>query len=161
MKRTILLLAIPAFLLLISQMSEAQWKIPNAAPLLTKWAKEVVPAKPLPEYPRPQLVREDWLNLNGLWEFAQCKAGEDPPIVKTEIIGTGVMLFEADILNGMEKPWFADHYMPGTNSVNKMQDVAFVERLNNSGSQVWCDTQIIVKHLGVLEIDDSFMWRFE
>ena len=38
---------------------------------------------------------------------------EDPPIVKTEIIGTGVMLFEADILNGMNKPWFADHYIPG------------------------------------------------
>jgi hypothetical protein len=86
---------------------------------------------------------------------------EDPPIVKTEVIGTGVMLFEADILNGMEKPWFNDHHLPGTNSVGKMQDVAFVEKLNNSGNQVWCDTQIIVKHLGVLEIDDSFMWRFE
>ena len=42
---------------------------------------------------------------------------DDPPIVKAEVIGTGVMLFEADILDGMEKPWFADHYMPGTNSV--------------------------------------------
>jgi len=86
---------------------------------------------------------------------------EDPPIVKAEVIGTGVMLFEADILSGMKKPWFDDHHMPGTNSVRKMQDVAFVERLNNSGAQVWCDTQIIVKHLGVLEIDDSFQWRFE
>jgi hypothetical protein len=86
---------------------------------------------------------------------------DGPEIVKAEVIGTGVMLFEADILNGMTKPWFDDHYMPGTNSVQKMQDVAFVERLNNSGAQVWCDTRIIVKHLGVLEIDDSFMWRFE
>src|SRR5438552_3308008 len=25
---------------------------------------------PRPEYPRPQFVREDWLNLNGEWEFA-------------------------------------------------------------------------------------------
>ena len=25
---------------------------------------------PRPEYPRPQFVREDWLNLNGPWEFA-------------------------------------------------------------------------------------------
>jgi beta-galactosidase/beta-glucuronidase len=24
---------------------------------------------PRPEYPRPQLVREDWLNLNGPWQF--------------------------------------------------------------------------------------------
>ena len=84
-----------------------------------------------------------------------------PPIVKAEIIGTGVMLFEADILRGMQQPWFDDHYMPGTNSVRVMQDVAFVQKLNNMGCQVWCDTQIIVKHLGVLEIDDSFMWRFD
>jgi beta-galactosidase/beta-glucuronidase len=25
---------------------------------------------PRPEYPRPQFVREDWSNLNGVWEFA-------------------------------------------------------------------------------------------
>ena len=24
---------------------------------------------PRPEYPRPQMVREAWLNLNGIWEF--------------------------------------------------------------------------------------------
>ena len=84
-----------------------------------------------------------------------------PPLVKAEIIGTGVMLFEADILNGMARPWFNDQQMPGSNSVAIMQDVAFVQRLNNGGNQVWCDTQIVVKHLGVLEIDDSFMWRFE
>ncbi|KKM27018.1 hypothetical protein LCGC14_1579000, partial [marine sediment metagenome] len=82
------------------------------------------------------------------------------PIVKVEVIGTGVMLFEADILRSMPKPWFGDQFVPGTNDVRKMQDVAFVEKLNNNGCQVWCDTQIIVKHLGVLEIDDSFQGRF-
>lgn len=81
-------------------------------------------------------------------------------LVKAEIIGTGVMLFEADILRGMTKPWFADGFMPGTNDVQIMQDVAFVKKLNSLGCQVWCDTQIIVKHLGVLEIDDSFQIRF-
>ena len=85
---------------------------------------------------------------------------EDPPIVRAEIIGTGVMLFEADILRGMGKPWFNDQFMPGTNDVKTMQDVAFVKKLNDTGCFVWCDTQIIVKHLGVLEIDDSFAWRF-
>ncbi len=28
------------------------------------------PNVPRPEYPRPQFVRPDWLNLNGVWEFA-------------------------------------------------------------------------------------------
>jgi len=82
-------------------------------------------------------------------------------IVKAEIIGTGAMMFEADILDEMKKPWFGDQFIPGTNEVKIMQDVAFVNRLNKMGCQVWCDTQIIVKHLGVLEIDDSYQWRFE
>ena len=63
--------------------ADAQWKIPAGAPLLTKWAKDVSPAHPLPEYPRPQLVREDWLNLNGLWEYADAAAGEEPPLGKS------------------------------------------------------------------------------
>jgi hypothetical protein len=43
---------------------------PASAKLLTPWARQVDPARVLPEYPRPQLVRERWENLNGLWELA-------------------------------------------------------------------------------------------
>jgi len=39
-------------------------------PLQTKWAKDVSPEKVHPEYPRPQMVREKWQNLNGQWDFA-------------------------------------------------------------------------------------------
>lgn len=38
--------------------------------LQTRWAKEVSPANALKEYPRPQLVRQGWTNLNGLWDYA-------------------------------------------------------------------------------------------
>ena len=38
-------------------------------PLKTRWAKDVSPANAHPEYPRPQMVRQDWLNLNGLWDL--------------------------------------------------------------------------------------------
>jgi hypothetical protein len=44
------------------------WK-PAPGPLQTRWAKDISPDKVLPEYPRPQLVREEWLNLNGVWDF--------------------------------------------------------------------------------------------
>ena len=43
---------------------------PAQGPLKTRWAKDVSPANAHPEYPRPQMVREDWLNLNGLWDLA-------------------------------------------------------------------------------------------
>lgn len=47
----------------------ASWH-PAKAQLMTRWAAEVGPANALPEYPRPQLVRPDWMNLNGLWDYA-------------------------------------------------------------------------------------------
>jgi hypothetical protein len=49
--------------------AEAPWR-PAAGPLMTRWAKDVSPDRALPEYPRPQLVRKEWRNLNGLWEYA-------------------------------------------------------------------------------------------
>ncbi|MEU8356819.1 PA14 domain-containing protein [Nonomuraea sp. NPDC048882] len=47
--------------------------------LKTRWADDVNPANPLPEYPRPQLVRDRWRSLNGTWEFAPAKEGEAAP----------------------------------------------------------------------------------
>jgi hypothetical protein len=46
--------------------------------LTTPWGDKVNKNKPLPEYPRPQLIRKDWVNLNGPWEFAGAEAGEQP-----------------------------------------------------------------------------------
>jgi hypothetical protein len=43
---------------------------PAHATLMTRWAAVVGPTNALPEYPRPQLVRTDWQNLNGLWDYA-------------------------------------------------------------------------------------------
>ena len=43
---------------------------PAPAPLLTRWARDVSPERARPEYPRPQMVRREWLNLNGRWDFA-------------------------------------------------------------------------------------------
>lgn len=47
----------------------AQWK-PAGDKLKTPWAEKIDPANVLPEYPRPQLVRSQWMNLNGLWDYA-------------------------------------------------------------------------------------------
>jgi Concanavalin A-like lectin/glucanases superfamily len=47
----------------------AAWQ-PADAPLMTPWAKDVSPDKVWPEYPRPQMVRPQWVNLNGLWDYA-------------------------------------------------------------------------------------------
>jgi len=55
--------------LFICSSIRADWQ-PAKGPLMTRWAKQVSPNKAHPEYPRPQMVRKSWLNLNGLWEYA-------------------------------------------------------------------------------------------
>ena len=47
--------------------------------LTTVWSEQADDgpgAMPLPEYPRPQLVRENWTCLNGWWEYGICPAGK-------------------------------------------------------------------------------------
>ncbi|HLN55032.1 MAG TPA: glycoside hydrolase family 2 TIM barrel-domain containing protein, partial [Bacteroidales bacterium] len=56
---------------------EISWKIADN-PILTPWASDVDPLKPWPEYPRPDLVRKNWINLNGLWDYAITQKGSKP-----------------------------------------------------------------------------------
>jgi hypothetical protein len=49
--------------------SQSAWQPVNLK-LPTRWSKEVGPTNALKEYPRPQLVRAQWTNLNGLWDYA-------------------------------------------------------------------------------------------
>ena len=38
--------------------------------MLTRWGETLDKDTVLQEYPRPQLVRESYYNLNGLWDYA-------------------------------------------------------------------------------------------
>ena len=49
-------------------------------PLTTPWTGQVSPSNALPEYPRPQLTRPSWQNLNGVWQFAGASVGGAPPV---------------------------------------------------------------------------------
>lgn len=74
-----LLLALPCSL------SAADWK-PVSTPLMTKWGKQVTPENAWKEYPRPQLVRKEWLNLNGLWDYAVVEKGAQRPKPEGQIL---------------------------------------------------------------------------
>ncbi|WP_432176534.1 AbfB domain-containing protein [Streptomyces sp. Tue6028] len=52
---------------------------PKPAPMTTPWTGQVPTDNPLPEYPRPQLTRPDWANLNGIWDFAVTSADAGQP----------------------------------------------------------------------------------
>jgi hypothetical protein len=88
-----------------------EWK-PARGPLMTRWAADVQPAKgpPLPDYPRPQLVRRQWLNLNGVWQFAEAKAGEAVPagkdLPKSILVPFPVESALSGVMQRAERVWY-------------------------------------------------------
>jgi hypothetical protein len=54
--------------LLFAMTTQQEWK-PVEGNIMTRWAADVRAGSPLPEYPRPTLVRTKWLSLNGLWDY--------------------------------------------------------------------------------------------
>lgn len=75
-------IALVALVACLAHGSTQTWQM-KKAPLMTKWASQVDVKAPLPEYPRPQMVRKDWLNLNGLWQFQAGTAADPVPTGKT------------------------------------------------------------------------------
>jgi len=67
-----------AAVLLACSVQAQDWK-PAGERIKTEWASRIDPQAPLPEYPRPQMVRYAWQNLNGLWDYALKPAGSNVP----------------------------------------------------------------------------------
>lgn len=55
-----------------------KWK-PLAEKLMTTWGENIDATNMFPEYPRPLLERENWLNLNGLWRYSILPSGSGQP----------------------------------------------------------------------------------
>ncbi|RYY10660.1 MAG: beta-galactosidase, partial [Chitinophagaceae bacterium] len=67
------------FLLFVALNSTAQeWK-PAKVSLTTVWGEKVRPENAWTEYPRPQMQRKEWTNLNGLWKYAILEKGKQAP----------------------------------------------------------------------------------
>ena len=58
--------------------ASAQWHIAGDK-IRTQWAEQVTPDNVWQEYPRPQMVRSEWANLNGLWHYAITKTSAAKP----------------------------------------------------------------------------------
>ncbi|MGV3540808.1 MAG: glycoside hydrolase family 2 protein [Rufibacter sp.] len=66
MKKSLLFLAV----FLCGYLTQAQEQKINPGGMKTAWGEKVTPENAWRQYPRPQLVRTQWLNLNGLWDYA-------------------------------------------------------------------------------------------
>ena len=88
------LLSLLITVLLTTSIADAAKKTtwtPAGDKIRTRWAAQVNPENPLPEYPRPQMVRSGWLSLNGLWNYAITSLDEEP-VVKGKFSPDGKIL---------------------------------------------------------------------
>jgi len=80
----LLLIAIPLALL---RRKEPSKQLRHLRPMLTPWGEKLDREHPLPEYPRPQLRRESYVNLNGRWQYAVRPAkAKEPAAYDGEIV---------------------------------------------------------------------------
>lgn len=76
--------------------------------LLTKWGEELDRERPLPEYPRPQLKRDSYLNLNGVWDCAFTRENAEPEEYDAEIV---VPFPPESALSGVERVLQPGYYL--------------------------------------------------
>ena len=101
-------MVIPALSLLVVIAQQA----PPAPPLTpvpstklqTRWAAQVTPDRVLPEYPRPQLARANWTNLNGMWTYTLTTATAPRP---TEFPGQILVPFPVESQLSRAGVWVA------------------------------------------------------
>lgn len=146
MKRIVLLFCLP---LMNPLFSKAAWS-PVEGAMLTEWGEKVTPQNAWREYPRPQMVREDWSNLNGLWNFAITKRGAEEPeewngeilvpfAVETPLSGVGKRLEEEEVI------WYQREFSlrnPGND-----RTLLHFEGVDYA-CQVWVNGQAAGSHVG-------------
>ena len=92
-------------LLCLTALYAADWQ-PAESPLTTQWTNQVNPDRTLPEYPRPQMTRKDWTNLNGLWDYA-IRGRADASVARYD--GQILVPFPLEsALSGVKKPLTPD-----------------------------------------------------
>lgn len=113
--------------------SVAQWK-PVGDKIKTNWAEQINPSQVLPEYPRPIMQRNDWKNLNGLWDYAIIDKGGAIPTN-----------FEGQIL----VPFAIESSLSGVGKrVNEKQEVIYQRSFDVPSA--WKGKQVLL-HFGAVD----------
>ncbi|MCH5191864.1 MAG: glycoside hydrolase family 2 [Oscillospiraceae bacterium] len=113
--------------------------------LKTRWTDSVDKTNPLPEYPRPQMERADWLSLNGVYEYAIKDADcEWADTFDGEIT---VPFAIESMLSGVEKPLLPEHRLWYKKVFTLPESFAGKNVLLNFGAVDWQCSVYINKEL--------------
>jgi beta-galactosidase/beta-glucuronidase len=129
--------------------AQSEWRL-STDKITTPWAEKVNPAAPLPEYPRPQLVRDNWQNLNGLWNYAIVPKTEGEPSIYN-----GKILVPYPVesnLSGVNKTVGKDSLLWYKNTINLNKTLNGKQILLHFGAVDW-QTEVFVngKSVGIHE----------
>lgn len=116
----------------------------------TDWTNTVDENSPLPEYPRPQMVREPWQSLNGLWEYAIT----DSKVVPDEFEGLITVPFSPETrLSGVQKKLERGKYLWYSRDVELPESFAGKRIILHFGAvdqvaDVWVNEKQVASHVG-------------
>jgi hypothetical protein len=121
--------------------------------LTTTWGDKLDRKHPLPEYPRPQQVRKDWLNLKGQWEFAGAAEGEQPVFGKPLSERITVPFPVESQLSGLER--HEDHMfyrklvtVPPGWRIGSGQRLKLNFGAVDHHARVWVNGKLVAEHVG-------------
>lgn len=119
--------------------------------IMTEWGERVSPENVWREYPRPQLKRSEWQNLNGLWQYAIVSKDADEPkkfdgeilvpfAVESSLSGVGKTVLPS------EKVWYKRNFKipAGWNGQNVLLHFEAVDW----ESSVWINGKYVGTHKG-------------
>ena len=75
---------------------------------------------------------------------------EEKGLCKVAGIGTGCLLIKMNVFKEIEKPYFPIE-LTGEGLLKVTEDIGFCEKARDKGLDVWCDTDILIKHIGDFE----------
>ena len=106
--RHILAMALTATIAISCNTADKPEWSPAGDHIMTEWGENLNPSEVLKEYPRPQMVRDQWVNLNGLWEYSVTADGAVPEqmdghilvpfAIESALSGVGRTVTENDVL---------------------------------------------------------------
>jgi len=137
-------------LMMLPFITKAQdWKS-KEAPLMTSYSKDINPQSVLPEYPRPQMVREKWMNLNGLWQY-QAGTWENEPYPKGKLKGSILVPFAVEsalsgVMEHHDRLWYRRQFSVPTDW--KGQQLLLHFGAVDYESEVFINNKSVGKHLG-------------
>lgn len=111
MKKLVTLLSLTAAIAAFAQ------KAP-VPPIMTPWGEKVTSENAWREYPRPQMVRPNWVNLNGDWDYAVTSITNTPGRPKQWDGKIRVPFAIESVLSGVARLMQPDEFLWYTRQIN-------------------------------------------